>query len=71
MGGRIGVVSMPDSGTTFWIEFDEIIPPARSIMAERSVSVLTRRGGIEAVLEKFSMSDPILKFIEMRFETLV
>ena len=61
MGGRIGVVSMPDSGTTFWIEFDEIIPPARSIMAERSVSVLTRRGGIEAVLEKILHERPDIK----------
>ena len=51
MGGRIGVVSMPESGTTFWLEFDEIIPPARSIMAERSVSMLTRRAGINAALE--------------------
>ena len=51
MGGKIGVVSMPESGTTFWLEFDEIIPPARSIMAERSVSVLTRRAGINAALE--------------------
>lgn len=52
MGGRIGVLSMPNAGTTFWLEFDEISPPARSIMAERSVSLLSRRQGIDAALEK-------------------
>ena len=63
MGGRIGVASIPKSGTTFWIEFDEIVPPVRSIMAERVVSLITRRPGIEAVLEKVLHERPDIELL--------